>query len=127
MNYTICRIIIPLAAILIATGAYFINKRVSTTIDRIKKLIAIFLTAITFGVAILNNEAISIVIGLNRGPSPFGDALSVTAFAAILLWLTYAAIFISIFSQFCEYPSFKYMSAFFSLPVYLLDLVFLKT
>ncbi len=126
MNYTIYRIVIVLLALLICTAAYFLNKK-ARNISRLKKTLALVLAIMTFSVSLLHNEAISIVIGLNRGPSPFGDILHQTAFATILVWLTYAAILITSFSQFYEYATLKYATRFFAIPVYFLDIVFFKT
>ena len=126
MNYTIYRIIIVLSALLVCAGVSLLNKK-TRNISRVKKALALVLAIVTVSVSLLHNEAVSIVIGLNRGPSPFGDELFQTAFATILIWFTYAAIFMTVIAQFFEFDTFKYATRFFAIPVYLLDVVFFKT
>jgi len=126
MNYTIYRIVIVLISLLIFTGTYLLNKKMRN-LPCIKRTLALVLAIITFSVSLLHNEAVSVVIGLNRGPSPFGDLLYQTAFATILIWLTNAAILITVNAQFFEYDLLKYATRFFALPVYLIDVIFFKT
>ncbi|MBE6536793.1 MAG: ATP-binding cassette domain-containing protein [Ruminococcaceae bacterium] len=59
--------------------------------------------------------------------SPFGDsAMLKTLIAVLLIWFSYAAMFAVVFSEFYNYKTLRHMANFFSVPVFLLVLVFFK-
>lgn len=126
MNCIAYRFAAVFIAALFGIMAYVFRKK-NISFGYVRKATALVLFVASFVFSLLHNEALSIVIGLNRGPSPFGDFMPQTAFAAILIWLTYAAILLTAFAQFVEYPVIHYITTYFSLPVFVLGVIFFKT
>ncbi|MBO5315512.1 MAG: YwaF family protein [Clostridia bacterium] len=126
MNCIAYRLIILLVSALFGVTAY-IFKRKNIPFDLIGKLTGAALFILTFVFSAVHKEAISIVIGLNRGPSPFGTDMPRTAFATVLIWLTYTAVLLIAFSRFTKKPALHYTTKLFALPVLVLDTLFLDT
>ncbi len=126
MNYTLYRLIAVIVSAVFGAAAYICKKK-NIRFDIIRRIFAVVLLLSSFVFTILHKEAISIVIGLNRGPSPFGDSMPHTAIATFLLWFTYTAIFITAFAQFTKRPIVHYITQLFAFPVFILDVLLFET
>ena len=126
MNCIAYRLIILFVSALFG-GTTYIFKKKGISFDLLGKLIGASLFVFTLVFSTLHKEAVSIVIGLNRGPSPFGTDMPRTAFATMLIWLTCTAVLLIAFNQFFKKPVLHYVTRFFVLPVFILDTVFLDT
>ncbi len=126
MNCIAYRLIAFFVAALFGGTAYIFKKK-NISFDFVRKLTGAALFVLAFVFSILHKEAISIVIGLNRGPSPFGDDMPHTAFATMLIWLAYTAVLLTVFTQFARQPLLHYITKYFAFPVFVLSLIFFDT
>lgn len=126
MIYAFHRIITIIVVIMVGSVSYIARKR-NFECQGLRKTAALLLFCFAFIVSLLHKEAISSVIGLNYGPSPFGDMLPQTILATLLVWFTYSAILLTAFSQFANTTIMHRMVKFFALPVFILDIVFFDT
>ena len=112
---------------LMLLGAYKIKEK-GDELSRFTRPAALVLLSV-MGLRYLwnaNSIALFEVRGLQTF-SPFGEGAPLKTFiAVILVWFAYAAMFAIVFGEFYNYKTLKYMSNFFSVPVFLLAIAFFK-
>ena len=119
-----------LGAALLTVGAYFANSKLSF-MPLVRKLAVFLMFAVAFYRYQVEREAINWVAGLNMtllpGVNvPFGDNTVATAFAVLLVWFTWVALFTIAFNEFYKFDALKNIVKFFSVPILVLDIAFFK-
>ena len=127
LTYTL--IVIFSAAILTA-GACLAHNKLSF-LHIIRKIGVAVLSCVAFYRYQVAREAINWVAGLNMTllpgvKVPFGDDTLATAFAVLLVWFSWTALFTIAFNEIYKFDALKNIVKFFSVPVLLLDLAFFK-
>ena len=125
MNFLCIFSVINVAAIFCCV-AYILGNR-TNVLPTVRKILASLLALTALVCSVFHNEAISIVRGLNFGPSPFGDDMLHTALATILLWFVYSAILITVVGEFSGFTTLRYLQRCFALPVFVIALIFFTT
>ena len=113
------------AAVLI--GCMYLLKRFKVNTSFATKLMAVILFGVSFIRYLHRRPVIYDMRGLTDALSPFNaDAVNApkTAFALILLWLSYAAILLTVVSAFYNYKTLRRIVNLFSLPVFIVILAF---
>ena len=103
-----------------------INK-FSSKKDCILKIAGVIASIIMFIVYMIG---ISVPIGYVRGLnmfSPFGDNIFKTVIGLLLVWFTYSSTMAITLNQFYKFKNVDNVIKFFAIPIFLLDIVFLKT
>lgn len=119
-------IVAALVAIMLS-GAYMVKKK-GYELSRFTRPAAIVLFAVMCVRYLWNANTIALfeTRALDMF-SPFGDnAMLETFIAVILVWFSYAAMFAVVFSEFYDYKTLRHMANFFSVPVFLLAILFFK-
>ena len=110
---------------LMAGGAYLIKKK-GYDLKLFTRPLALVLFGVMLFRYLIEKVAVFNVRGLDMY-SPFGDEIIKTVIAILLIWFSYAAMFVLVFGEFYKYESLRHMTTFFSVPLFLLTLVFNKT
>ena len=122
----LCIFTVIIIAAIFCCGAYILSKK-TAILPLIRRICALILATTALATSVFHNEAISIVRGLNFGPSPFGDDMLHTALATLLLWFVYSAILITVMSEFSGFTTLRYLERCFALPVFVIALIFFTT
>ena len=119
-----------LFAAILVLAAYFINKK-GYNLSKFIKPAALVLFFAAFARYIYDQAAIYYVRGLGNSTSPFFSAENSgaleTAFAVILVWFSHAALMTIVSGAFFNYKTLRNIINCFSLPVYLIAIVFFDT
>ncbi len=113
-------ILIFLMSILGSIGLYFLLNKFTNKKEVILKIISVVVCLIMAIRYMLANPAIGQVQGLNMF-SPFGDAILKTFIGQILVWFTYASIFLIGLNSFFKIKNLNNLVKFLAFPTLILD------
>ena len=119
-----------IAAIMVGVLLLFKYKCRKITLSKILKPCAAVLFVTAFLRHLYMQTAVYYVEGLDHPSSPFnvdGANPGLTAFAIILVWLSYAAMLTTVLSTFFNFKTLRRIVNLFSLPVYAAILIFYET
>lgn len=118
-------VLIFLISVIGSISLYFLLKKFESSkvvIIRCISLILVFLMLFRY---MYDDVAIGEVLKLER--SPFGEDKFSTIVGSLLVWFTYATVFIIAMFPFFKINNLKNLIKFFGVPVLLLDYIFFKT
>lgn len=113
-------VLIFLMSILGSIGLYFLLNKFTSKRDVILKVISVVVCLIMAIRYMLANPEIGQVRGLNMF-SPFGDAIIKTFIGQILVWFTYASIFLIGLNSFFKIKNLNNLVKFLAFPTLILD------
>ena len=109
------------------SGGAFLFKKKGWELSGATKPLALVLALLTFVRYIYDRSAVYYIRGLDSELSPFNNPEPrawLTGLAVILLWFSYAAMLTTVFNEFFEYKTLRNIVTCFSMPVYLIVLIF---
>ena len=106
-------------------GLYYLLKKCESKKSLIIKIIAVSLAFIMATRYLYSDVAIGEVLKLAN--SPFGDNKFLTVVGSLLVWFTYALVFIIALYPFFKFKNIQNMLKFFGAPLLILDFIFFKT
>ena len=115
---------VAVIASILLFGAYLIGKK-GWKLSRFSKPAAIILAFVMFARYIYHEPAIYYLTKLANGP--FGDNAFKTVIGILLVWFAYAAMLTTVVNEFFDSPTLNNIVRFFSLPVWLLIIIFYDT
>ncbi len=116
---------IALITALLLVGVYMI-KKYGKRLSLFTKPAALTLAAVMLVRYIYAEVAIHGMQGLNMY-SPFGDGIAESMLSVFLVWFVYAAMLTVVLSEFFDYKTLRNITLLFSVPVFLLSVVFIDT
>ena len=117
-------VLIFLISILGSVGLYFLLKKYENKKTLILKCLSVFIGLVMLTRYMYADVAIGDVLSLNN--SPFGDNKFSTVIGSLLVWFTYATIFMISLYPFFKIKNIKNVIKFFGVPILVLDFILFK-